>query len=1266
MSPHSPLVPSHPHSSLVTSHPHSSLVTSHPHSSYPHSSLVTSHPHSSLVPSHPHSYPHSSLVPSHPHSSLVTSHPHSSLVTSHPHSSLVTSHPHSSLVTSHPHSSLVPSHPHSSLVPSHPHSSLVPSHPHSSLVPSHPHSSLVPSHPHSSLVPSHPHSSLVPSHPHSSLVTSHPHSSLVTSHPHSSLVTSHPHSSLVPSHPHSSLVTSHPHSSLVTSHPHSSLVTSSSLLPCHLTSSLLPCYLPSSLLPCPLPSSLLSSHLTSSLLPCHLPSSLLSSHLTSSLLPYLITNTSLPTLITSVSTLTTSVSTLITSVSTLTTSVSTLTTSVSTLTTSVSTLTTSLPTLTTSLPTLTTSLPTLTTSLPTLTTSLPTLTTSLSTLTTSLSTLTTTHTPPVSTLTSSLPTLTTSLPTLTTSLSTLTTAHTPPVSTLTTLLPTLTSSLPTLTSSLPTLTTSVPTLTTSVLTLTSSLHLSGALDEEESDGEGSSTGGEGSGGASGVGTGTGTGTGSGSAVIATASVSGPMVVSTCGETLNPQERHQLRHRELFLSRQIETLPATHIRGKCTVTLLNETELLLAYLNKDDTFFYSLVYDPQQKTLLADKGEIRVGSRYQADITSILKEGEGDGRNLEELESLVWTPSHGLTDRQIDQFLVMSRSVGTFARALDCSSSVKQPSLHMSAAAASRDVTLFHAMDTLHKHNYDISKALCSLIPATGPVLCRDEMEEWSASEANLFEEALEKYGKDFNDIRQDFLPWKTLKNIIEYYYMWKTTDRYVQQKRVKAVEAESKLKQVYIPNYNKPNPAALTNGKTTTTTTPTTPASSTAAMVNGADISLSGKACESCHATSSSQWYAWGPSHLQCRLCNSCWQYWKKFGGLKLPSRIGKEEERLHSGGSRSQRCNVGGCGREYKTRSQLVRHAATAHGVALRPGSPRPIMKTRAAIMVHTSIPHRIMRRLCQHIVQPRKAARNPTFPINAANIRQESLARMGGKTFDDFAYLVRRGPGRRRGRVSLVSVRLGQAATACPAWMLPTESALLPKQPHIAFPKPPKGPDGSLIYTPVPNKELPVVNNASPTLLKRRAYEEINGMDGLPPAKRQKEAGDLESLHLNQLGVVPPPGLTVTPVGINGGPCLPPPPPGAPTPPLTLPGHPTPTTPSRAKIATVSRVGGRPRIISWMDAPDDVYFYATDTTKKLRKSLSTNDLKRAARRPWKRIQENESSPPMPTPITTPVSHLALDQLLCLASWLAPNALQQTPAHVEFWQVLNLGGGVY
>ena len=89
------------------------------------------------------------------------------------------------------------------------------------------------------------------------------------------------------------------------------------------------------------------------------------------------------------------------------------------------------------------------------------------------------------------------------------------------------------------------------------------------------------------------------------------------------------------------------------------------------------------------------------------------------------------------------------------------------------------------------------MPTSGPVLCRDELEDWSSAEANLFEEAIEKYGKDFNDIKKDFLPWKSMRNIIEYFFMWKTTDRYVQQKRVKALESENKLKQVYIPPYTR-------------------------------------------------------------------------------------------------------------------------------------------------------------------------------------------------------------------------------------------------------------------------------------------------------------------------------------------------------------------------------------------------------------------------------------------------------------------------------------
>ena len=90
---------------------------------------------------------------------------------------------------------------------------------------------------------------------------------------------------------------------------------------------------------------------------------------------------------------------------------------------------------------------------------------------------------------------------------------------------------------------------------------------------------------------------------------------------------------------------------------------------------------------------------------------------------------------------VSRSVGTFARAVDEASTLKQPSLHMSAAAASRDITLFHAMDLLHRCKYNFSQASLKLVEAGAPKLSCDQMEDWTTAEAGLFEEAMEKYGK---------------------------------------------------------------------------------------------------------------------------------------------------------------------------------------------------------------------------------------------------------------------------------------------------------------------------------------------------------------------------------------------------------------------------------------------------------------------------------------------------------------------------------------------
>ncbi|XP_064623764.1 metastasis-associated protein MTA3-like isoform X3 [Lineus longissimus] len=665
-----------------------------------------------------------------------------------------------------------------------------------------------------------------------------------------------------------------------------------------------------------------------------------------------------------------------------------------------------------------------------------------------------------------------------------------------------------------------------------------------------------------------------------------------GENEDPetsdQQRHQLKHRELFLSRQVETLPATHIRGKCVVTLLNETESLISYLNKEDTFFYSLVYDPQQKTLLADKGEIRVGSRYQADITSLLKEGQSDDRNIEELEELIWSPSpdNGLSDKQTDQFLVIARSVGTFARALDCSSTVRQPSLHMSAAAASRDVTLFHAMDILHKSCYELAKAIASLVPQGGPVLCRDEMEEWSASEANLFEEALDKYGKDFNDIRQDFLPWKTLKSIVEYYYMWKTTDRYVQQKRIKAAEAESKLKQVYIPNYNKPNPAAITNNS------------------KGSDA-ISGRACESCYAATSHQWYSWGPIHMQCRLCSNCWNYWKKYGGLRMPTRLDGERpnpnqrqetggyERLaHMAALRMHRCTISGCGKEFKLKAHLARHLATAHGLAVRSGSPRPVMKTRAAFCLITTALTRLSRRVCDDILRIRHSARNPFQQINIAGIKQECkergyldmynedgerLSTQGQTRLTDGKVLDQLKP-KIRQPVEKILSRLGiDVKMEKPPLLHRADNPDRRPRKH-SFPMSSSSRNGNATNQETNNhaNNDVMVSSGTPSIMKKRGYEQTNGVDGGPAAKRPSIG------VIRQAGSIKPQGYNLmNHHGMNGR------------------GGKNPT-----------KIGNR-KLLSWVDAPDDVYFVSTEATRKLRKTLTNHEFRRAARKPWRRIND-------------------------------------------------------
>jgi metastasis-associated protein MTA len=388
------------------------------------------------------------------------------------------------------------------------------------------------------------------------------------------------------------------------------------------------------------------------------------------------------------------------------------------------------------------------------------------------------------------------------------------------------------------------------------------------------------------------------------------------DKLSPEDFHRLQQHELFMSRQYETLPAKNIRGRCAVVFLSDIDTPEMYLKREDTFFYSLIYDRTNETLMSDKRALQIGVNFQAVIDEpteiVLKKLAEEQRKRmapaddvedkvqEEPESkkvtlaaprpinnvpilpngrekLIYHPHHNLEDYEIDQYLLLSKAVGTFARAFDGATVTKIPTLHIAAAAASRDTSHLHAMSLLHHSGYNIGKASQYLVPPVkqdsvhipAPILCRDELEHWSPAEAHIFAEALEKCNKDFYEIRQNYLPWKSQKDIIEYYYMYKTSDRYAQARKPKKEAIHrGHLKHIFILPYTKPSPTLI-------------PELSSA---NGFDSVVSAIACESCNGNESVNWYKWGPINQNMIICQTCWTNWKKCGGLKRPH----DYERFH------------------------------------------------------------------------------------------------------------------------------------------------------------------------------------------------------------------------------------------------------------------------------------------------------------------------------------------------------------------------------------------
>lgn len=165
-------------------------------------------------------------------------------------------------------------------------------------------------------------------------------------------------------------------------------------------------------------------------------------------------------------------------------------------------------------------------------------------------------------------------------------------------------------------------------------------------------------------------------------------------------------------------------------------------------------------------------------------------------------------------------------------------------------------------------------------------------------------------------------------------------------------------------------------------------------------------AAQSPQWYAWGPPNMQCRLCASCWIYWKKYGGLKTPTqlegagRTGSVCLALHIlfyysdisiiiVKSRTKinhvlfmKATVFPSHQEAGPRGHMTRQEVQGMSPFTRnEGRAKLLAKNRQTFILQTTKLTRIARRVCEDILQPHRAARRPYASINANAVKAECM---------------------------------------------------------------------------------------------------------------------------------------------------------------------------------------------------------------------------------------------------------------------------------------------
>ena len=130
------------------------------------------------------------------------------------------------------------------------------------------------------------------------------------------------------------------------------------------------------------------------------------------------------------------------------------------------------------------------------------------------------------------------------------------------------------------------------------------------------------------------------------------------------------------------------------------------------------------------------------------------------EEKIWTPQEEVNE-WVPFYVFMARSVLTFVQERRGISN-REAMENSCTGYAEQYIT-----DVLHDSEYSADTALRTLFTKELP---RKLCARWTTTDIELFIKGITKHGKNFSNIRNDLLPEKDTKDLVDFYYAWKWSE----------------------------------------------------------------------------------------------------------------------------------------------------------------------------------------------------------------------------------------------------------------------------------------------------------------------------------------------------------------------------------------------------------------------------------------------------------------------------------------------------------------